>query len=204
MPTDRLRCAAWVRMAPSTHTSTHAEFHYAYYLQPCKGWGAHMIHSCPVVPAAALTGFRALCALLQTRGDALYWRHSLGATIYNKAGYATRLVRDQDVVVQSEITACDVVVTWSQLLWAVAPEPWLTRESAAMMAGYVRNVADWVVLLQPARWSRQTRAGDREWPVGLSHPFADAGMLCYAMGESVCSVAGPRPELVGAPFPCAC
>ena len=30
VPTKGLRFAAWVHMAPSTHTSAHAEFHYAY------------------------------------------------------------------------------------------------------------------------------------------------------------------------------
>ena len=46
------------------------------------------------------------------------------------------------------------------------------------------------------------RAGEREWPVGLSRPFADADtLLRYVMGESVCSAAGPRPELVGRAVP---
>ena len=38
--------------------------------------------------------------------------------------------------------------------------------------------------------------------MGLSRPFADAGILLrYAMGESACSVARPRPELVGRAVP---
>ena len=46
------------------------------------------------------------------------------------------------------------------------------------------------------------RAGERGWPVGLSRPVADAGtLLRYALGESACSVAGPRPELVGRAVP---
>ena len=45
-------------------------------------------------------------------------------------------------------------------------------------------------------------AGEREFSVGLSRPFADAGTrLRYAIGESPCSVAGPRPELVGRAVP---
>ena len=65
-----------------------------------------------------------------------------------------------------------------------------------MTAGYLRAVADGVVLPPPARWSLLMRAGGSGWPVGLSHPLADAGtLLCYAMGESLCSVAGPRREL---------
>ena len=204
VPTEGLRFAAWVRMAPSTHTSARAEFHCAYCSQPCKGWGDHMIRSCPVVLAAAMTGCRAMCSLLQARGYAVYWRDSLGATVYDKAGRAThwRLVRDEDVVVQSESTAWDVAVTWSGLLWAVAPQPWPARERAALTAGCLRIVADWVVLQPPARWSRLMRAGECEWPVGLSRPLADAGtLLRYAMGESACSVAGPRPELVGCAVP---
>ena len=60
------------------------------------------------------------------------------------------------------------------------------------------SVADWVVLPPAARWSCLMCPGGDEWPVGLSHLLADAGTLfCYAMGESVCGVAGPRPELVG-------
>ena len=125
VPTEGLIFKAWVGMAPSTHTSVHAEFHCAYCSPPCKGWGDHMVPSCIVVRAAAMTGSRALCALLQTRGYAVYWRDSLGAGIYDKAGRTThwRLVRDQDVVVQSESAAWDVLVTSSGLMWAVAPQP---------------------------------------------------------------------------------
>ena len=72
-----------------------------------------MVRSCPVVLAAALTGFRAMCALLRSRGYAVCWRDSLGATVYEKAGRTShwRLVRDEDVVVQSESAAWDVAVT---------------------------------------------------------------------------------------------
>ena len=66
VPTGGLRFAAWVRMAPSTHTSAHAEVHCVYCSQPCKGWGDHMVRSCPVVLATALAGFRAACALLRS------------------------------------------------------------------------------------------------------------------------------------------
>ena len=163
-----------------------------------------MVRSCPVVLAAALTGFRAMCALLRSRGYAVCWRDSLGATVYDKAGCTSdwRLVRDEDVVVQSESTAWDVAVTWSGLLWARAPQPWPARERAALTAGYLQAVVDWVVLPPPARWSRLMRTGGSEWPVGLSRPLADAGtLLRYAMGESACSVAGPHPELVGRAVP---
>ena len=68
VPTEGLRFAAWVRMAPLTHTSVRAEFHGAYCSQPWKGLGDHTVRSCPVVLAAALTGFRAVCAQLQSRG----------------------------------------------------------------------------------------------------------------------------------------
>ena len=166
-----------------------------------------MVRSCPVMLAAALTGFGAMCSLLQARGYAVYWRDSLGATVYDRAGRTThwRLVRDEDVVVQSESAAWDVAVMWSRLLWVVALQPWPARERAALTAGYLRAVADWVVLQPPARWSRLMRAGEREWPVGLSRPFADEGtLLRYAMGESACSVAQPRPELVGRAVPCPC
>ena len=51
-------------------------------------------------------------------------------------------------------------------------------------------------------WSHLMRAGEREWPLGLPRPLADAGtLLRYAMGESTCSVAGLRPELVGRAVP---
>ena len=105
-------------MAPSTHTSAHAEFHYAYCSQPCKGWGDHMVRSCPVVLAAAVTGFRAMCALLRSRGYAVCWRDSLGPTVYHKVGRTShwRPARDEDVVVQSE--SWDVAIG---LMWAKAP-----------------------------------------------------------------------------------
>ena len=94
---------------------------------------------------------------------------------------------------KTESAAWDVAVTWSRLLWAVAPQRWLARERAAVTAGYLRAVGDWVVLQPPSRWSRLMRAGECEWPAGLSCPFAGAGtVLRYAMGESACSVARPR------------
>ena len=70
------------------------------------------------------------------------------------------------------------------------------------MAGYLRAVADWVVLPPPARWSHLMRAGGSGWPVGVSRPLADAGtLLRYAMGESACAIAGPPLELVGRAVP---
>ena len=107
-----------------------------------------MVRSCPVVLAAALNGFRAMCSSLQARGYAVYWRDSLGATVYDGAGRAThwRLVRHEDVVVRSESAAWDVAVTWCGLLWAVGPLPWPARARAALTAGYLQAVADWVVL----------------------------------------------------------
>ena len=132
------------------------------------------------------------------------WRDSLRATVYDKVGRTShsRLVRDEDVVVQSKSAAWDVAVTWSGLLWAEAPQPWPARERAALAVGYLRAVADWVVLPPPARWSRLMRARERGWPVGLSRPLAQSGtLLRYTLGETTCSVAGPRPELVGRAVP---
>ena len=200
VPMEGLRFAGWVRMATLTHTSAHAEFHCAYCPHPCTGWVDHMVRSCSVVLAAALSGFRAVCTLLRSRGCAVCWRDSLLATVYDKAGRTShwRLVRDEDVVVQSESAAWDVAVTWSGLMWARAPQPWPARERTALTAGYLRAVADWAVLPSPARWLRTMRDGGGAWPVGLSRPVADAGTpLRYAVGESACSVAGPRPKLVG-------
>ena len=66
------------------------------------------------------------------------------------------------------------------------------------MAGYLRIIADWVVLPLPAQWARPMRAGGSGWPAGLSRPLADAGtLLRYAMDESACAVVGWRPRLVG-------
>ena len=86
---------------------------------PTSGGGI-TCRSCPVVLAAALTGFRAMCALLLSRGYAVCWRDSLGARVYDKAGRTTqwRLARDEDVVVQSVSAAWDVAITWSELTWA--------------------------------------------------------------------------------------
>ena len=111
-----------------------------------------MVCCCPVVLAAALTGSRALCAQLRTRGYAVCWRDSLGATVYDRTGRTTRsrLVRDEDVVFQSESAAWDVAVMWCGLLWAMAPQPWPARERAALTSGYVRAVAEWMVLRPPA------------------------------------------------------
>ena len=156
-----------------------------------------MVRSCSVVPAAAMTGFRAMCALLQCLGYAVCWRDSLGATIYDTAGRTShwRLLRDEEVVVQTETAAWDVAVTWSGLLWAVAPQPWPAREHAALTVACLRAVADWVVLPPPARWSRLMRAGECEWPVGLSYPITDAGThgLVRAIGGRTSPRArGPR------------
>ena len=92
----------------------------------------------------------------------MYWPDSLGATVYDQTGRTTRwrLVLDEDVVMQSESAAWDVAVTWSGLLWAVALQPWPARERAALTSGYLRAVAEWVVLHPPAGWSRLMRTGD--------------------------------------------
>ena len=112
-----------------------------------------MVRSCPVVLAAALTGFRALCGQLQSRGYAVCWRVSLWATVYDRTGRTTRwrLVRDEDVVVQSESAAWDVAIMWSGLLWTVAPHPWPARKRAALTSGCLRAVAAWVILRPPAQ-----------------------------------------------------
>ena len=204
VPTESLKFATWVRMAPSTHTSAHPEFHYVYCLQPCKGWGDHMVRSCPVVLAAALTGFRAICALLWSRGYAVCWRDSMRATVYDKAGRTSqwRLVQDEDVVVQSESAAWDVAVTLSCLIWATTQQPCPARKRGALMVRYLRTIAHLVVLPPPAQWARLMRAGGSGWPVGLSRPLGDVGtLLSYAVGDSACALAGPRPELVGRAIP---
>ena len=66
-----------------------------------------------MVLAAALTGFRAMCALLRSRGYAVCCRNSLAATVHNKAGRTShwRLVWVEDVVVQPESAAWDVAIT---------------------------------------------------------------------------------------------
>ena len=66
-----------------------------------------MVRSCPVVLAAALISFRAMCAQLQSRGYTVYWRDSLRAIVYDRTGRTTRwrLVRDEGVVVRSERAA---------------------------------------------------------------------------------------------------
>ena len=104
-----------------------------------------------------VTGFKAMSVVLWARGYALCWRDDLGATVYNRAGRTShwQLVRD-------ESAPWDVALTCSGLLWAVAPQPWPARERAALTAGYVRAVADLVVLPPPARWLRLMWAGERE------------------------------------------
>ena len=74
-------------MAPTTHTLAPAEFHCLYCSQPCKGSGDHMVCSCPVVLAAAFSGFTGLCALLRSPGYAVCWRDSLGATVYDRGAH---------------------------------------------------------------------------------------------------------------------
>ena len=163
-----------------------------------------MVRSCLLVLAAALTGFRAACALLRSQGYAVCWHDTLGAMVYDRAGCTAywRLARDKDVVVQSESAAWDVAITWSGLVWARAPQPWPARDRADLMAGYLRAVADWMVLPPSAWWSRLMCAGGSGWPVGQSRPLADAGnLLRYAMGESTCAVAGLRHEPVGRAVP---
>ena len=101
-----------------------------------------MVPSCPVVLAAALTDFRATCALLWSRGYVVCGRDSLGATVYDKACRTShrRLVRDEDVVMQSKGAAWDVAIAWSGLIWAKTPQPWPTRERVALMAGCLRAI----------------------------------------------------------------
>ena len=65
VPIEGLQFVAWVRMAPSPHTLAHARLHCAYRSQPCKGLEDHMGRYCPVVLAAALTGFKSICTLLR-------------------------------------------------------------------------------------------------------------------------------------------
>ena len=87
-------------------------------------------------------------------------------------------------------------------MWARTPQPWPTRERAALMAGYLRAIVGWAVLPPPARWAHLMRAGGSGWPLGLSRPLADTGtLLRCTMGESACAVAGPRLELVGRAVP---
>ena len=49
----------------------------------------------------------------------------------------------------------------------MTPQLWLARECAALMAGYVRTIADWVVIPPPTRWARLMRAGGSGWPAGV-------------------------------------
>ena len=134
----------------------------------------------------------------------MLWRDSLGAMVYHRAGRTTvwRLAHDKDVVVQAESAMWDLALAWSGLVWARDPRPWPACERASLVEEYLRAVASWVVLLPAARWSCLMRPSGDEWPVGLSRPPADTGtMMRYAMGESMCELAGLRPELLGYAVP---
>ena len=62
------------------------------------------------------------------------------------------------------------------------------------MAGYLRAVADRLVVPPPARGSPVTRAAGSGWPLGLPRAFDGAVILLrYTMRESACAVVGPRP-----------
>ena len=158
-----------------------------------------MVRACLVVPAVALIGFRAACAPMQTRGYAMQWCDTVGATIYGRAGRTShwRQARDEDVDTQPLSAAGDVAITWSGLVWARAPQPWPSQQRASLMAVYVQVVADRVVLPPSASWLRLMCAGGRGWLADLSRPVAHTStLLLYTMGESVCTFAGPCPELV--------
>ena len=60
-----------------------------------------MVRFCRVVLTAALTSFKAMYALLRSRGYAVCCRDSLGSTVYHKVGRTShwKLVRDEDVAV---------------------------------------------------------------------------------------------------------
>ena len=86
---------------------------------------------------------------------------------------------------------CSSHVVRASMGWGpVAP----AGERAALMEEYLRAVVDWMVFPPAALMCR----GVDEWPVGLSRLLADTSTLMrYAIGESTCAVAGPRPALGG-------
>ena len=202
VPTEGLRFAAWVRMAPSTHTSAHAEFHCAYYSQPCKGWGTTWstparwcwLRPWPASgPRAPYYGPRAMPCC--------------GATPWEPRSTTMRDVPRIGGWCGTRMWLCSWRAprgTWRSYGQGWCGPGWLARARADLMARYLREVAHWVVLPPSPRWSRLMCAGGTGWPVGLSRPLPDAGtLLRYAMGESACAVAGPRPELLGRAVPVA-
>ena len=66
-----MQFAAWVHMAPTTHTSCVREFHRVYCSAPCFGWGDHMARDCVVVVALALPriGVRSCTQVVQSVVD---------------------------------------------------------------------------------------------------------------------------------------
>ena len=197
MPTKGFRFAAWVRMAPMTHTSERAELHCAYCSQPCMGRGDHMVCACPLVLDAALVGFRAACTLLQTRGYAVRWRDTGGATIYDRTCRTThrRLARDEDVVTQSESATWDVAIAWSGLVWARAPQ-------ARGRPSWRRTCGRW-----PTRWRCCRQPGgralcapaDKSGPWAYPAPTRTRAPYCATLWASPCARSAPRPGGLSGP-----
>ena len=131
-----------MRMAPSTRTSEHAEFHYGVLLAAVpwmrrpygprlpggSGSGSGWLPGC--VPPTRVLG---VCRVVA--------RNPGGR---DRAGRTTvrRLAHNEDVIVQAKGATWDVAVAWSRLVWATDPQPPPAPERKAPMEEYVLEVAD--------------------------------------------------------------
>ena len=104
LSTEGLRFAAWVRMAPTTHTLRMHEFACAWCPAPYFGWGDHMSRDCVVVVAAALGGFRAMARALVREGYGMHRTETMGSYVYGRHGAVARwcVVQGKDIPIMTE------------------------------------------------------------------------------------------------------
>ena len=81
-----MQFAAWIRTAPTLHTSLVRELHCAYCSAPCYGWRDHMVYNHVAIVAGTLMGIRAVLRNLLHEGRGVLYADTMGARVYDRHG----------------------------------------------------------------------------------------------------------------------
>ena len=71
---DGLRLAWWLRSAATLPAADTTQFLCPLCCMPCRGWGLHLQHDCPLALGCALAGFQALAAII-AKSHGVQWVH---------------------------------------------------------------------------------------------------------------------------------
>lgn len=148
-----LRAAGLLRAAPLLPVQSDPVFTCGYCRRPCFGWGAHLLHDCPLTALAVIYAFRGVAVILQRAGWHVQWvdTTSLWAATAAAGRWRWTLCADCDTPVAASSPA-ENFVTWSGLVWATGGCGVSVVVQEAIMTTFLARLEDWLASPRDLQW----------------------------------------------------